>query len=86
MHVKDARKFDPEKDSGYDGRVVKDLVFGDFLFCSVGQGITDNESVIRSLVAGVLDVPVTVEVHVSDRLLQSTFQAGIDHCREWGLH
>ncbi len=86
VHVKDARQFDPVQDASYDGRVVKDLVYGDFLFCSVGEGITDNENFIRSLIAEDLDVPVTVEVHVPDRLLQSTFQAGIDHCRSWGLH
>jgi len=85
VHVKDAQKFDPVKDANYEGRVVKDLVYGDFLFCSVGQGITDNESVIHSLIAENMDVPVTVEVHVPERLLRSTFQAGIDHCRDWGL-
>ena len=85
IHVKDARKFNPVQDSSYDGRIVKDLVYGDFLFCSVGQGITDNESIIRALIAEEINVPVTVEVHVPERLLRSTFQAGIDHCRSWGL-
>lgn len=85
VHVKDARQFDPIIDASYDGRVVKDLVYGEFLFCSVGQGITDNESVVKSLIAENIDVPVTVEVHVPERLLRSTFQAGIDHCRGWGL-
>ena len=85
VHVKDARKFDPVQDASYDGRIVKDLVYGDFIFCAVGDGITDNETVIRSLISENFDVPVTVEVHVPERLLQATFQAGIDHCRKWGM-
>lgn len=85
IHVKDARSFDPVQDASYEGRIVKDLVYGDFIFCAVGDGITDNETVIRSLVSEKFDVPVTVEVHVPERLLQTTFQAGIDHCRKWGI-
>ena len=85
VHVKDARPFDPLADAGYDGRVVTDLVRGDFLFVPVPDGITDNDAILSRVVADELEVPVTVEVHVPDRMVDGAFSRGIAFCRDRGI-
>jgi sugar phosphate isomerase/epimerase len=85
IHVKDARPFDPATDAGYDGRVVTDLVRGEFLFVPVADGITDNDAILGRVVADKLEAPVTVEVHVPDRMVDATFTRGIAFCRDRGI-
>lgn len=85
VHVKDARPYDPVADVDYDGRIVTDLVYGQFIFVPVGEGITDNEAVLRRVVDDDLTVPITVEVHVPPRMIDSTFEAGLGFCRSMGV-
>jgi sugar phosphate isomerase/epimerase len=85
VHVKDARPFDPELDADYDGRIVTDLVQGDFIFVPVGEGITDNDAILSRVVADDLDVPVTVEVHVPERMVTKAFEVGLEYCRSRGV-
>lgn len=85
VHVKDARPYDAVRDAGYDGRIVTDLVHGEFIFVPVGDGITDNETILHRVVEHDLQVPVTVEVHVPDRMVTATFQTGVAFCRAMGV-
>lgn len=85
VHVKDARAVDPVADADYDGRIVTDLNRGEFLFVPVGDGITDNEAILDRVVRDDLEVPVTVEVHVPDRMLELAFARGLALCRERGV-
>lgn len=85
VHVKDARPYDPVADADYDGRIVTDLVHGRFIFVPIGEGITDNAAVLGRVIADGLDVPVTVEVHVPERLVGRAFEAGLAFCRSMGL-
>jgi len=85
VHVKDARSFDPVADAEYDGRVVTDLARGEFRFVPVGDGITDNGPILDRVVADDLQVPVTIEVHVPDRMVDTAFARGLALCREKGI-
>lgn len=85
VHVKDARPVDRVKDEGYKGRIVTDVNNGDFLFVPVGEGITDNAEILQRVVNDALGVPVTVEVHMPDELLDDAFDRGIELCRSKGV-
>jgi sugar phosphate isomerase/epimerase len=85
VHVKDARAVDPVADAGYDGRVVTDLARGEFRFVPVGDGITDNDYILERVVADELSVPVTIEAHVPERMLDTAFTRGLALCREKGI-
>lgn len=85
VHVKDARPYDPVADRAYDGRIVTDLVHGEFIFVPVEEGITDNDTILDLVVGDGLDVPVTVEAHVPERLLADTFARGLTYCRRKGV-
>lgn len=85
VHVKDARAFDAVADADYDGRVVTDLVRGKFMFVPVGDGITDNDLILDRVVADHLQVPVTIEVHVPDRMMDAAFARGLALCRGKGI-
>ncbi len=85
VHIKDARPVQPDLDSGYHGRIVTDLVHGDFRFVPVEQGITDNRAVLKRVLEDDLDVSVTIEAHVPPEMLDSCFQQGIEFCRREGV-
>jgi sugar phosphate isomerase/epimerase len=84
VHVKDARPVDA-RDARYGGRIVTDLVHGDFRFVAVGDGMCDHAAVLSRLVADDLPVPVTIEAHVPDDDLDECFRRGIALCRKEGL-
>jgi sugar phosphate isomerase/epimerase len=85
VHVKDARPYDEVADAEYHGRVVEDLHRGKFVFVPVGDGITDNASVLAALLRDGYDGPVTVEAHTPDETLDDVFARGLAYCRETGL-
>jgi sugar phosphate isomerase/epimerase len=82
VHVKDAKPFDPILHAEYDGRVVRDLNHGQFIFTAVRTGITDNEAILRRVKDDALDVPITVEAHVPAGILTDVLAAGLELCRE----
>jgi len=85
VHVKDARPYDPLVDASYEGRVVEDLHRGRFLFVPVGDGITDNTSVLKALLRDRYSGPVTVEAHTPEETLDAVFAHGLSYLRETGL-
>jgi sugar phosphate isomerase/epimerase len=85
VHVKDARPVDPARDADYDGRIVTDLVHGEFRFVAVGDGISDHAAVLSRVVADDLPVSVTIEAHVPDADLDECFRRGLALCRGEGL-
>lgn len=85
VHIKDARNFDPVSDADYTGRIVTDLVHGEFMFVPVGEGITPNAELLDLLVRDGLDVPVTIEAHVPDGQLDDAFRLGLRLCASKGV-
>jgi sugar phosphate isomerase/epimerase len=85
VHVKDARPYDSVADAHYPGRVVEDLQRGKFIFVPVGEGITDNTSVVEALIRDGYAGPVTVEAHTPAETLDEVFARGLTYCREAGL-
>ena len=82
VHVKDARQFDPVADADYPGRVVTDTNRGQFIFVPVGDGIANNEVVLRALMADGFAGTITVEGHTPQETLDAVFERGLSLCRE----
>jgi sugar phosphate isomerase/epimerase len=85
VHVKDARPYDPAVDATYPGRIVEDLNRGRFLFVPVGEGITDNTTILKALLRDGYSGAVTVEAHTPEEALDDVFARGLSYCRETGL-
>lgn len=82
VHVKDARRYDSVRDADYVGRVVDDTNRGKFLFVPVGEGITDNTSVLNALGRDGYTGAVTIEAHTPEETLDEVFAKGLSYCRE----
>lgn len=85
VHIKDARPYDKQLDSGYDGRVVTDIIHGDFVFVPAGQGITPNRLLLDQMMEDGITVPITIEGHVPDDRLDACFKAGLEFVRGRGV-
>lgn len=85
VHMKDTVPFDPAVHSEYPGRVVTDLERGEFIFVAMGEGITDNASMLQLLATDGYDGPVSVEAHTPQESLDSVFAKGRDFCLAHGV-
>lgn len=85
VHMKDTVPRDPVAHASYPGRVVTDLVRGDFIFVPMGEGVTDNAAVLARLAADGYDGPVSVEAHTPQDTLDDVFRIGRDYCLDHGV-
>ena len=85
VHMKDTVPFDVVIHADYPGRVVTDLEQGDFIFVAMGDGITDNASVLARLAKDGYDGPVSVEAHTPQYTLDDVFAVGRDFCLAHGV-
>lgn len=85
VHMKDTVPRDPDAHANYPGRVVTDLVRGDHIFVPMGQGVTDNATVLARLAADNYGGPVSVEAHTPQETLDDVFRIGRDYCLDHGV-
>ena len=84
IHLKDVIKFDSEFYGKYDGRILVDVHYGEFICVAMGEGGMNFEGLISALIRDKFNGPMTIELHVPHNEREIALKKGYDFCQKFG--
>ena len=84
IHLKDVIKYDRPFHGPYNGRILTDVNWGDFICVPMGEGAMNFEGQIGALIRDEFSGPLTIELHVPHEDRDEALRKGLAYCENLG--
>ncbi len=84
IHLKDVIKYDRPFHGPYNGRILTDVNWGDFICVPMGEGAMNFEGQIGALMHDEFSGPLTIELHVPHEERDEALRKGLAYCAKLG--